>query len=135
MTLTILLVALGALALVVLRIWFFRARRRWRRRNAVEYYLGWGGYTHPIGLQNRITKEQADALHAEGTVYLVGYYDGEGRLARAVKFMRGEVFFEYLYGYHPNGRLKSARVARGGRVTVLEYDARGRRVSETSIAF
>jgi RHS Repeat len=49
--------------------------------------------------------------------------------------MRGEVFFEYLYVYHPNGRLKSARVARGGRVTVLEYDARGRRVSEASIAF
>jgi hypothetical protein len=135
MTLTILLVALGGLALAALRIWFLRARVRQRRRNAIEYYLGWGGYTHPIGLQNRITKEAAEACHAEGTVYLVGHYDGEGRLTRAVKFWRGEVFFEYLYGYHPNGRLRRARVARGGRVTVLEYDARGRRVSDASIAF
>jgi hypothetical protein len=86
MTLTILLVALGGTVLFVLRIYFLRARRRWRRRNAVEYYLGWGGYTHPIGLQNRITKEAAEACHAEGTVYLVGHYDGEGRLTRAVKF-------------------------------------------------
>jgi hypothetical protein len=92
-------------------------------------------YTHPIGLQNRITREEAEARHAEGTVYLVGHYDGEGRLTRAVKFLRGEVFFEYLYIWHPNGRLRCARVSRGGRVTVLEYDARGRRVSEASIAF
>jgi hypothetical protein len=61
--------------------------------------------------------------------------DGNGRLTRAVKFLRGELFFEYLYRYHPNGRLQSARVFRGGRVTVLEYDARGRRVSDASIAF
>lgn len=40
--------------------------------------------------------------------------------------LRGEVFLENNYSYHDNGRLKSARVARGGRVTVLEYDERGR---------
>jgi hypothetical protein len=51
------------------------------------------------------------------------------------KFYRGEVFFEYCYEYHPNGRLKRASVTREGRVTVLEFDARGRRVSEARIAF
>ena len=63
----------------------------------------------------------------QGAAYLIGYFDGCGRLTRAVKMYRGEVFFDYAYRYHANGRLKSASVARGGRVTVLEYDARGRR--------
>jgi hypothetical protein len=105
-----------------------------RHHDPVEYYRGWGSYRHPIVLQNRITKEEADAL-AKGSVYLIGYFDGEGKLLRVVKFLRGEVFFEYLYEYHPNGRLKSARVTRGGRETLLEYDERGRRVSDASIAF
>ena len=39
--------------------------RRIKRKHAIEYYLGWGGYWHPIGLQNRITKEEADAYAAE----------------------------------------------------------------------
>jgi hypothetical protein len=38
----------------------------------------------------------------------------------------GEIFFEYNYSYHDNCRLKSARMLRGGRVTVLEWDDRGR---------
>jgi Family of unknown function (DUF6156) len=106
-----------------------------RNHDPVEYYRGWGGYRHPIVLENQITKEAADALAAKGSVYLIGYFDGEGKLLRVVKFLRGEVFFEYLYAYHPNGRLKSARVTRGGRETLLEYDERGRRVSDARIAF
>ncbi len=86
-------------------------------------------------LQHRIGKEKADALAANGAVWLTTYYDEDGKLIRVVKMYRGELFFEYLYTYHPNGRLKSARVTRGGRVTVLEYDARGRRVSDAMIAF
>lgn len=49
---------------------------------------------------------------------------------RVTKFHRGALFFEYLYDYHPNGRLKSASVTRGG----YEY-ARGVRVFDASIAF
>jgi hypothetical protein len=93
-----------------------------RKHDPIEFYRGWGGYRHPIVLENKITKEEADAPGARGAVYLIGYFDTEGRLTRVVKFLRGEVFFEYLYAYHPNGRLKSARVARGGR-----YVARIRR--------
>ncbi len=111
---------------------FARARRK---HDPLEYYLGWGGYWHPVGLHNRIAKEDADALHARGAAYLIGYFDGDGRLTRAIKMCRGEVFFDYLYRYHPNGKLKSASVSRGGRATVLEYDARGRRLSDSSIAF
>ena len=39
--------------------------------------------------------------------------------------LRGEVFFEYNVSYHDNGRLKSAHVERGERVTLLEWDERG----------
>lgn len=45
---------------------------------------------------------------------------------RPVKVPRGEVFFEYNYSYYDNGRLKFVRVSRGGRVTALEWDERGR---------
>src|SRR4051794_28665894 len=34
------------------------------KHEPIEYYLGWGGYSHPIGLQHKISKEEADALHA-----------------------------------------------------------------------
>ncbi len=92
-------------------------------------------YRHPIVLQGRIGKQEADLLAAQGAVWLAADYSYDGKLMRVVKHYRGEVFFEYVYAYHPNGRLKSATVTRDGRVTVLEYDPRGRRVSEASIAF
>jgi hypothetical protein len=50
--------------------------------------------------------------------------------------LRGEVFFEFLYTYHSNGRLRSARVLRDGRETLLEYDEKkGRRLSDARMAF
>ena len=131
MRLWILLIALAGLAFAALSLRFARVRKH----DPLEYYLGWGGYWHPSGLQSRITKEDADALHAKGAAYLIGTFDGDGRLTHAIKMYRGEVFFDYLYRYHPNGKLKSASVSRGGRATVLEYDARGRSVSDSSIAF
>jgi hypothetical protein len=74
-------------------------------------------------------------LQARGKVYLIGYFDGCGRLARAIKMYLGEVFFDYAYRYHPSGRLKRASISRGGRMTVREYDTRGRKLSDASIAF
>ena len=49
-----------------------------------------------------------------GEVYLIWEYNEKGQLLRVVKMYRREVFFEYNYSYHGNGRLKSARVAGGG---------------------
>ena len=41
--------------------------------------------------------------------------------------LRGAVFFDFEYAYHPNGRRKSARVTNAkGVVTVREYDEWGR---------
>jgi hypothetical protein len=131
--LILLIVMVGVVvAAVLVRSSLLRAKRK---HDPIEYYAGWGGYWHPIGLDNKITKEEADAITARGNAYLIGYFDGDGKLMRVVKHLRGEVFFEYLYAYHPNGKLKSAKVTRGGRETLLEYDARGRRLSEASIAF
>jgi YD repeat-containing protein len=132
MKIAILLVALGGLAALMVRLVIALARKP---HDAIEYYRGWGGYRHPIGLQHQISKEEADALAAQGAVWLAADYRDDGRLMRVVKHYRKQAFFEYVYDYHPNGRLKSATVTREGRVTVLEYDARGRRTSEASIAF
>jgi hypothetical protein len=133
MKLPLLLLGLAGLILGALVVRYLLAPRQ--PHDPVEYFLGWGGYTHPIGLQHRITKLEAEALGAQGAVYLVGHFDGDSRLMQATKFYRGEVFFDYVYAYHPNGRLKSATVARGGHVTVLEFDARGRAVPGTRTAF
>jgi len=129
------LVAVAVAAAMAVALLLVRSLPARRKHDPVEYYMGWGGYHHPISLQHRITREQADALAAEGSAYLIGHFDAGGRLTRVVKLLRGEFFFEYLYDYHPNGRLKSTKVTRGGKVTLLEYDARGRRRPGQGTAF
>jgi hypothetical protein len=101
-----------------------------QKHDPIEYYAGWGGYRHPIVLQRKITKEEADALAAKGYAYLIAYFDADSRLVRVVKMLRGEVFFEFAYAYYPNGKLRSATVtASDGGVSVLEYDTRGRGIT------
>jgi hypothetical protein len=117
--------ALAAIVLTVIATRFALAHTH-RPRDAIAYYTSWGGYWHPIGLYQRITKEKADEMHAAGQAYMVGEYDDKGRLVSATKFLKGEIFFSYNYSYHDNGRLKTARVARGGRETLLQYDERGK---------
>lgn len=97
-----------------------------RMHDPVAYYADWGGYRHPVVLSHRITKDEADAIAAKGAAYLIGHFDTDGKLVRVVKLLGGDVFFEYAYAYHPNGRLRSARITRAGSVKTLEYDERGR---------
>ena len=125
MPLPVLLFALAAIVLTILATRFALAHTH-RHHEPIEFYMGWGGYWHPIGLGHRISPEKAVEVAAAGAVYLIGHYDDKGRLTRVVKMSQGKVFFEYAYSYHPNGGVKTARVSRGGRVTLLEYDARGR---------
>ncbi len=61
MTTWVLLAALAGVALAALVVRLVRARAR-RKHDPVEYYMGWGGYHHPIGLQNRMPKEQGLVL-------------------------------------------------------------------------
>ena len=115
----------AAVALTIAGTWYALAHTV-RPRDPIAWYMSWGGYWHPIGLYNRITKEKADAMHAAGDAYMVGEYNETGQLIRATKFLKGEVFFQYNYSYHDNGMLKTARVARGGRETLLQWDERGK---------
>src|SRR5215510_12473718 len=115
MTILILLltvaIAIGVAVLIV------RSVRANRKHDPIEYYKGWGGYGHPIGLQNQITKEEADAIAAGGHAYLIGHLNADGKLVRVVKMLRGSTFFDFEYAYHPNGRLKYSRVTNAeGRV-------------------
>jgi hypothetical protein len=91
MKLPVLLFALAAIALTVLATHFALAQTH-RPRDAIAYYLSWGGYWHPIGLHNRITKQKADEVHASGEVYLIGEYNDKGQLVRVVKMYRGRGF-------------------------------------------
>jgi len=122
-TIALIVVLVTGLGLLVARS--MRARRRWH--DPVEYYLGWDGYSHPIRLHKKVTKEEADATAAEGAAYLIGYFDANGRLTRVIKMLRGAVFFDFEYTYHPNGRRRSAKVTNAkGVMTMREYDTRGR---------
>jgi len=122
----ILAIVVCVMGLAAVAVWFVRAQAP-KQHDPIEYYRGWGGYSHPIVLQHKITKEEADALAAKGNVYLIGYYDPDGRLARAIKILRGSVFFDFEYTYHPNGKRKRAKITNAdGVVTLREYDQSGR---------
>ena len=96
------------------------------KHEPVEYYLGWDGYSHPIRLYRKISKAEADALHADGSVYLIGRYDGR-KLTRVTKMLKGAVFFDFEYTYYPHWTLKSAKTINAqGVVKVREYDRWGR---------
>ncbi len=96
------------------------------KHDPIEYYLGWDGYSHPISLHHKISKEEADILHAEGSVYLIGHYDGR-KLTRVTKMFKGAVFFDFEYTYYPHGTRKSVKTTNAnGVVKVREYDRWGR---------
>jgi len=96
------------------------------KREPIEYYLSWDGYSHPISLYHKISKEEADALHAEGSVYLIGHYDGR-KLTRVTKMLKGAVFFDFEYTYYPHGARKRVKTTNAqGVVKVREYDLWGR---------
>jgi len=115
----------AAFALTIAGTWYALKHTN-RPRDPIEYYTSWDGYWHPIRLYKRITKEKADEWHAAGFAYMVGEYNENFQLTRVVKYLRGEVFFEYNYSYHDNGMIKTARVRRGGRDKLLQWDERGR---------
>jgi len=123
-------ILLAAIVVIVVAVAVWFGWSAWVRATAkhdpVEYYRGWGGYVHPIGLTHKITKEEADALDAEGRVYLIGYYD-RGELIRVTKMLNSALFFDFQYTYYPNGRLQSATTTNAkGVVKVREYDRWGR---------
>jgi hypothetical protein len=123
-------VLIGAIGVIVVLavMWFAWAAyvRATTRHEPIEYYGGWGGYWHPIGLSGKISKEEADARQADGRVYLIGYYDGR-RLMRVTKMLNGAMFFDFEYTYYPNGKCKTVKTTNAkGVVKFREYDRRGR---------
>ena len=118
-------IALIGGALAAWLVWAALARAT-VKHEPIEYYLGWDGYSHPISLHHKISKEEADALHAEGRVYLIGHYHGR-KLTRVTKMLKGAVFFDFEYAYYPHGARKSVKTTNAnGVVKVREYDRWGR---------
>lgn len=120
-------IAVGAL-LAAARIGQRRAEQR-RPHDPIEYYGSWDGYGLPIHPTNRITKEEAEARAARGSAYLIGHFDKQDRLIRAVKMLRGSVFFDQEYFYDLGGRVTRIRTTNPDGVTsVADYpDGVGRK--------
>ena len=132
-------ILVGAIALVcvAIAVWFAWAAyvRASIKHEPIEYYRGWDGYWHPISLTHKISKEEADAYHADGSVYLIGYYEGR-KLTRVTKILKGAVFFDFEYSYYPNGRCKTVKTTNAkGVVKVREYDRRGRPLPDNPAGF
>lgn len=122
------LVAAIGVVCVAAAVWFGRSAhvRANIKHEPIEYYLGWDGYAHPISLHHKITRDEADAYHADGKAYLIARYD-EGRLTRVTKMLNGAVFFDFEYTYDPDGRCRTVKTtSANGVVKVREYDRSGR---------
>jgi hypothetical protein len=131
------LIAVIGLLGVAVAVWFAWAAyvRANVKHEPIEYYRGWDGYWHPISLSHKISKEEADGLHADGSAYLIAHYD-ERRLTRVTKMLKGAVFFDFEYTYYPNGRCKRVKTTNAnGVVKVREYDRRGRSLPENPSGF
>jgi hypothetical protein len=123
-------ILIAAIALIGVALAAWSAWAAFARANAkhepIEYYRGWDGHWHPISVYDKISKEEADALHAEGSVYLIGHYN-EGKLTRVTKMLKGAMFFDFEYTHYPNGRCKSVKTTNAkGVMKVREYDRWGR---------
>ena len=130
-------IAVIGIGVAMLLVWWgiWAVWEKTKRHDPIEYYRNWGGYVHPIGLYNRITKEEADACHAEGSVYLVAHYS-ERKLIRVTKMLKGQVFFDFEYTYHPNGKCKTVKTTNAkGVVKVRVYDQRGRNLADNPSGF
>ena len=102
--------------------------QRWsehrRPHDPIEYYGSWDGYGLPIHLTDRITREDAEARAARGLPYLIGHFDQQDRLTRAVKMLRGSIFFDQEYSYDPRGRVTRVKTTNPDGVTsVADYPA------------
>jgi hypothetical protein len=117
------LILLVAAVGVGLMIWLpQRLHARKETHDAVEYYRQWGAYQDPIRLYDKITREEADALAAAGSAYLIGYFDADGKRMRVVKMLRGSIFFDQVYAYYASGKLKGVKTTNSdGTVIVREY--------------
>jgi hypothetical protein len=121
------LIAVIVLVNVAIAGWFawVAVVRAKLKHEPIEYYRGWDGHWHPVSLTHKISKEEADTFHAEGRVYLIGYYS-DGKLTRVTKVLKGAVFFDFEYTYHSNGSCESVKtVNANGLVKVRRYNRRG----------
>ena len=60
----------------------------------IEYFEGWGGYSHPVKLTNQIDSSQAKKLKA----YYVGKFEGD-RLMEVTKYLNDTFAYKYEYEY------------------------------------
>jgi hypothetical protein len=122
-TLVLIVVAVIAVGALLAAAWLGqRWREQGRPHDPIEYYGSWDGYGLPIHLTHRMSKEEADVRAARGLPYLIGYFDQQDRLTRAVKMLRGSVFFDQEYFYDPRGRVTRVRTTNPDGVTsVADY--------------
>ena len=87
------------------------------------YYLNVAGNSEPPQLVDEVSRREALAQRS----YFRAQFDASGALAALSKFRGGERLFRTEYRYHPNGKVREARVMnRDGAVTLRRFDEQGR---------
>jgi hypothetical protein len=83
----------------------------------VEYFQSFAGYSLPLKPVHKISKEEAEASRT----YCVGYFN-DGKLVRLTRVLDGAKFFDHVYVYYPDGRLRHAEVTnRDGVVKTHDF--------------
>ncbi len=92
---------------------------------SVEYYRSFSGYSIPLRLVDKITREEAESK-APDAAYYIGYFDVQRKLVKVVKMLNGETVFEDRYYYYPNGKLKRREGKNDYGITIdQEFDESG----------
>ena len=87
----------------------------------VRHFVTYSGIRPPA----RMVEPLGPADLANRNTFVRARYDAEDRLVGFEKMVYGAVELAHDYEWHPNGRLKSARIAMGGEETVVRFDEEG----------
>ena len=90
----------------------------------IRHFVSWSGIRPPA----RMIEPLAPADLAHRNTFVRARYDVEDRLIGFETMVYGAVELAHAYAWHPNGRLKSARITMGGEETTLTFDLDGRPV-------
>jgi hypothetical protein len=91
-----------------------------------RHYVSYSGVKLPLKL---VTPLDEQALDNRNT-YFRGYFNEQERIVACQKVVYGEIEFEHLYEYHPNGVLKAAVISLPDEEpTMMHFDEQGRPVT------
>jgi hypothetical protein len=91
-----------------------------------RHYVSYSGIKLPLKLVTPLDEQELDNRNT----YFRGYFNEQSRIVACQKVVYGEIEFEHLYEYHPNGALKAAVISLPDEEPrMMHFDEQGRPVA------